>query len=536
MKTMKRFAAIAAATVMSVSTVVATASFSAFAADANTITVTEAKKNHSYTAYQIFKGTYASGKLTGVTWGTGFDSAKASAFINDLKSTFSDTTKYAKIAALVADSSAENVADALSDIKTNNDLKVNADADKLAAIIAKYLKTGTKDTSGVITVDSDGYYMVTDSLNTGASSENESISRHMLAVMGANTTVTLKQSTPTVTKKVQDIDNGTASGWQDSADYAIGDNINFQLTGTLPADYASYDNYYYEFSDTFSKGLTFAKDSVTVKVVNGDESWSINKNGYTVDISGQKFMIKIDDLKAVDKADNNYVITSDSKIVVDYTGQLNENAVMGSEGNPNEVKLIYSNNPNKNADGTLSESKGETPKDKVIVFTYELDVNKVKQDGKTPLTGAGFTLYKYEYDAAYSGGVKKEIKKIVGKDSSRFEFKGLDAGRYVLEESTTPEGYNTIQPIEFTITADHQIESDDPALTKLVTDNTAFTVKMTEGTTKYTGAIETTVINKEGTSLPTTGSIGTKIFYGTGATIALGAGVLLIAKKRAKKD
>lgn len=528
MKTMKRFAAIAAATVMSVSTVVATASFSAFAADTNTITVEQAKQNHTYTAYQIFKGTYAGGKLTGVAWGTGFDSTKASNFVADLKSTFSDATKYAKIAALTDNSSAEDVADALSDIASNSDLKVNADADKLAAIIAKYLGTGVAaDTKGVISVDSDGYYMVTDSLNADASSENESISRHMLAVMGANTTVSLKQSTPTVTKKVRDVDDGRTSEWQDSADYAIGDDISFQLTGTLPADYSSYDNYYYEFSDTFSKGLTFDENSINV-TADGKALTKGTDYTVTLDDKAYTFKVVISDLK---KANAN--LTSDSKIVVDYTGTLNADAVIGSAGNPNEVKLIYSNNPNKNADGTPSDSKGETPKDKVIVFTYELDVNKVDQNQK-PLTGAKFALYKRVYNATTSNYDETLVAKFDTdtENMSKFVFKGIDAGMYRLEEIEAPQGFNKIADVIFTITADHEDESNDPKLISLnATSNSA-----TFGASADTGIIDTTVINKEGTSLPTTGSIGTKIFYGTGATIALGAGVLLIAKKRAKKD
>lgn len=523
MKTMKRFAAIAAATVMSVSTVVATASFSAFAADANTITVTEAKQNHTYTAYQIFKGTYANGVLTSVEWGSAItdNGAKLRTALQ------ANTTLKAitEIADLTDTSTAADFADAFSKINSNDSkTSANTEANILASVIEGVVdaKAGVEATGGKFADVENGYYLITDSI--ASTTTGDSISRSILKVEG-NTDIALKQDAPTLEKKVIDVDDteGTETGWQDSADMDIGDLVEFQLTGTLPADYAAYDSYYYKFTDNFTEGLEL--DDTTFKVMAGTKE--LTSSDYTVTTTENSFTLEIKNLKTA-----NSTLTSTDKVVVTYKAKLTDKAKIGSEGNPNTAKLTYSNNPNIGQGGETST--GDTPEDTVIVFTYETIVNKVDADRKA-LTGANFALYK-KYpkgtEGADSDGYKlvSEIK--VG-DTSTFEFKGIDAGEYKLVETKTPsDEYNKIDDIYFTVTAEHDVTADAPKLTKLEATSAKadFTVDAGKGT------LTTEVINKKGASLPTTGSIGTKIFYGTGATIALGAGVLLIAKKRAKKD
>lgn len=515
MKTMKRFAAIAAATVMSVSTVVATASFSAFAADANTITVTEAKKNHSYTAYQIFKGTYANDVLTSVEWGSAItDNGVALRTALQANTTLKGISE---IAALTASSTAADFADAFSKISSNTSKTgANTEANILASVIEGVVdKTkGAKANNGQFADVENGYYLITDSIDTITT--GDSISRSILQVEGS-TAITLKQDAPTLEKKVIDVDDtaGTKTGWQDSADMDIGDLVEFQLTGTLPADYAAYDSYYYKFTDTFTDGLKL--DKTTFKVMAGSNE--LASTDYTVTETANGFTLEISNLKTANSA-----LTTSDKVVVTYKAKLTDKAKIGSAGNPNTAKLTYSNNPNIGQGGETNT--GDTPDDTVIVFTYEAIVNKV--DGaKNPLEGANFELLKKN-----SAGIYESVTKITA-NTSKFEFKGIDAGEYKLVEIKTPsDEYNKIDDIYFTVTAEHDVTADAPKLTKLVATSTKadFTVDANNGT------LTTEVINKKGASLPTTGSIGTKIFYGTGATIALGAGVLLIAKKRAKKD
>ena len=224
-----------------------------------------------------------------------------------------------------------------------------------------------------------GYYLV----QNASVGNNEAHTNYILQVV-KDVTVEPKTSVPTVEKKLKDTNDttGETTGWQDSADYDINDSVPFQLTATLPDNLASYDEYYLELSDTLSTGLTYNKDA-KVYLVNGTEKTDITSS-FTIAADGSSF--KINNLKSLNG------VTSSTKVVVEYTATLNPNAVIGSAGNPNTVKLIYSNNPNYTGSGETSPT-GETPKDKVIVFTYKVVVNKVDQSGNA-LAGAGFTLYK----------------------------------------------------------------------------------------------------------------------------------------------
>lgn len=284
------------------------------------------------------------------------------------------------------------------------------------------------------------------------------------------------------------------------------------------------------FHDTLSKGLTYNNDA---KVYIGGEETSGFTVTSTVNADGTTTLtISCDDVKALG-ASNSSVIT------VEYTAKLKENAVIGSAGNPNEVHLEYSNNPNKSEEG--DNETGNTPKDTVIVFTYKTIINKVTKNPDydpevegseeyIPLTGAEFTLEKYNKETD-----KWEAITVVKNDEgTTFTFSGLDDGNYRLTETTTPAGYNTIAPIEFTITAEHEIESDNPALTSLSGNATTGEITFTSNTTD--GSLSADVVNNAGATLPETGGIGTTIFYVLGTILVLGAGVLLVTKKRMNAD
>ncbi|TDE69688.1 isopeptide-forming domain-containing fimbrial protein, partial [Streptococcus vicugnae] len=338
--------------------------------------------------------------------------------------------------------------------------------------------------------------------------DNEAYTNYILQVVN-NVTVEPKTSVPSVEKKVKDTNDttGETTDWQDSADYDINDSVPFQLTATLPDNLDSYDEYYLELSDTLSSGLTYNKDA-KVYLVNDDEKTDVTSS-FTIADDGSSF--KINNLKSLDG------VTSSTKVVVEYTATLNENAVIGSEGNPNTVKLIYSNNPNYTGSGETSPT-GETPEDTVIVFTYKVVVNKVKEDKKTPLEGAEFTLSKKLAD-----GSLQEVAVVKNTAGTTFTFSGLDDGDYVLSETTTPNGYNTIDDVEFTVTADHDVESDSPALNSLSGDVTTGSIEFTSSTTD--GSLTTNVVNKKGSVLPSTGGMGTTILYVVGTILVLAAGI-----------
>lgn len=186
--------------------------------------------------------------------------------------------------------------------------------------------------------------------------------------------------------------------------------------------------------------------------------------------------------------------------------------------------MEFSNNPNSTQGG---EYKGTTPVDKVIVFTYKAIVNK-RDSSNRPLTGAKFTLYKRV------NGNYVEVTKVLEteSDGTTFTFTGLDDGEYKLEETVTPDGYNTMDPIEFTIEATHDELKDDPKLNTLsgnkLTGDVLFTTNTTEGT------LETDVINNKGSELPSTGGMGTTVLYAAGTLMILAAAVFLVMKKKAE--
>ena len=478
------------------------------------ITINNSAKDHTYEAYQIFTGDLATNKagnkvLSNIVWGSGVSEAGQTA-----------------------------LGDAAAKAET---LKTEADAKAFAKAVAPYLTTAAgsantvTDGKYVISGLAAGYYLVKDQ-DGSLTGDNDSYTEYIIQVVG-NVTATPKSDVPEVQKKVKDINDSTdttKTDWQDSADYDIGDSIPFQLKATLADNVSSYTTYKVVFHDTLSKGLTYNNDAKVY--IDGTET-----NGFTVTATVNAdgtttLTVSCDDVKALDAVNS-------SAITVEYTAKLNENAVLGSAGNPNEVYLEYSNNPNKSEKG--NNETGETPKDVVIVFTYKTIINKVDSENK-PLTGAAFKLEKLikgKDGAADTWTTVKEFT--VDETTTSFTFSGLDDGQYKLTETKTPVGYNTIDPIYFVIEATHGETADAPTLKTLnayLTDangnkqtemKDGESVNIDLGTVDLTaGSITTTVVNKSGSELPSTGGIGTTIFYVLGGVLVLAAVVLLVTKKR----
>lgn len=459
------------------------------AADDGSITITGANAGHTFEAYQIFTGKVSGNTLSNIEWGSG-----------------------------VSDKGKTKLGDAKEKAKGLND----SNSKDFAYAISEYLTTpassaNTQDASGnyVISGLKPGYYLVKDK---GPITGQDSYTKFILQVVG-NKTVAVKKQVPESFKKVMDKNDttGTTTDWQDSADWDIGDKVPFQLTGTVASDYKEYKAaYQLVFHDTLSAGLTFDENSV--KVYTNDSTDPISADQYTVTYpatDGHTFDVTIKNVKALDG--------TVKKIRVEYEATLNEHAAIGSKGNPNEMFMEFSNNPNSTQGG----EKGETPKDKVIVFTYKAIVNK-KDSSDNPLTGAGFTLYKRV------NGNYEPVTKVLGTENggTTFTFTGLDDGEYKLEETTTPEGYNTMAPIEFKIEATHDETSADPQLNTLtgnkLSGEVLFTPKTTEGT------LETDVKNYKGSELPETGGMGITVLYAAGTLMILAAAAFLVMKKKAE--
>lgn len=547
MKTMKRIMALLICFVMVMGMTV-----TAFAYDV-TITRNDTDKSdkHSYVAYQIFSGDLDTdgNKLSNIQWGTGINQSK----LSDLRTTINSL---AGNNALTESSTANDYAESIA--KLNSD-----ETKKLAAAIGAALSettSGTSTANGVTGLDA-GYYLIKDTGNLA--DENGAYTRFMLQVV-KNTTVTQKASVPSVEKKVKDTDDSTntTTDWQDSADYDIGDEVPFQLTATTASTVSDYTKYHVTFQDKQSDGLDVPTD-------------------FTIEVLGKKFTLSSSATTANDTTDNGTKITvekvttpdkgcafaikvtlenstagekikeeaNSTKIKVTYTSKLNNNAEIGATGNPNVVYLKYSNNPNSTDDS----EEGKTPTDKVVVFTYEATVNKVDEKSK-PLEGAEFTLYKKvntgsadKLSSAIAAALKKnnssintdglepdsyyEVVNLTSSTATSFTWKGIDDGEYVLVETKIPDGYNAFVSKSFTVSAKHDTRSDDPKLTSLtVSDSTLLKADYSAGT------LSGNIVNKAGSTLPSTGGIGTRIFYIIGGILMAAAAVVLITKARYKKE
>ncbi|MBS5724460.1 MAG: isopeptide-forming domain-containing fimbrial protein, partial [Clostridiales bacterium] len=402
---------------------------------------------------------------------------------------------------------------------------------------------------------------------------------YIVQVLGNVTMEPKDTDIPTIEKKVwedDDADNssGFGNGYYEAADHTIGDVIPFKLIGSIP-DMTDYDTYTYTFRDTQSAGLTLDEDSFAVYLVNDldadlAEQTAVSGTYYTVNTNpgnGETFTVSFADLKAVpNAADYSY-------IVVAYTAALNENAKTGrNEGNPNEVYLEFSNNPN-------GDGLGKTEEQYVIVFTYTL--NGLKYDGNSDandidarLEGAKFVLLNRTMDKAalvsntgvfiewvnlpgnaesYADVTLEEWDAMYAEDAGRdvvrtsvsngiVRISGLDDDEYYLLEIEAPAGYNMLEePVKISLTSvlqhvDFYGNNQDQILTDLyavVNDDTENPIHCA---LLGVGTVTVPIANFSGATLPETGGIGTTVFFVLGGVLAVGAGVLLIVKRRMRAE
>lgn len=490
MKTLKKAMSVLVSLLM-----IFTFALPAFADSATTYTITAPATTHQYEIYQIFTGDLSEGILSNVKWGVNGTGTVGKAV---------DSTIITEL----------------------TDVNSKSDREKLD-VVERYAKL---DSTPVETISNGatysavaGYYLIKDKDNTV--SGTDTYTTYIVQVVG-DVTITPKSNVPSFEKKVKDTNDttGATSDWQDSADYDIGDEVPFKLEGTVASNYADYKTYYFAFHDKAEPGLTFNKDSVKVFV----DATEIT-TGYSVVTSttdGDTFDVVFDNLKTITD------VRADSKITVEYTATLNDKAVLGNQGNVNTAHLEFSNNPNKVHSGSGKPETGNTPDDSVIVFTYQVVVNKTKANGEA-LTGAEFTLEKVLED-----GTQKTVTVVKNTEGTTFTFKGLDDGDYILTETVTPATYNTIEPIRFTVTADHKITWNGEARTKILTSLSGNTAsgKITFTPSADKSELTTNVVNQSGTLLPGTGGIGTTIFYIIGGLLMAAAAVLLITRKRMNSD
>lgn len=492
--------------------------------------------HNSFSGFQIFKGDVEGNKISNVQWGENIPDDKD--FLDKLKK---DSTIGGKF------ETASTVQDVLAVISTWSDSDDYSIA--FARFVCKYLYPNANanpkpfaEGNHSLTFSQAGYYLIVDTTDFSSGDDYHAYNSFMLKVTQANYVfdVTPKAEKPSVKKEVFDNQDGTSNnaGFGSSADHAINEPFQFKLTATLPAStykaYDYYEKYTVTFHDTLSEGITFDRLD-KVEITNGDGSTPqvINENKYTLYSDSSPFTLGIDNVKTcVSGIDLNKGAT----ITVTYTAHLNEKAYVntatnGDTKNTNKVYLTYSNNPR------INTSVGQTPESEVYVFTYQLNNTKYKNSvaDENKLKGAGFRLYsdaacndtdeiklkKNTTDGTYSRYFGDEAgEQMFSDDKGQFNVKGLDAGTYYLKETTTPTGFNTCPVTTVVIKANH---------TENNVDLTGSTIN-SEGV--GASGLSTTIVNKQGTTLPSTGGMGTTLFYVIGGGLMVAAIVLLVTKKR----
>lgn len=518
---------------------------------------TNPNRKTQFVAYQIFNakvvdGTSASDKVVSdVAWAENVTEPTQASIINAIKQSAGYDSSKSKLpedktptAQDVADWMADNLQDA-SWVVNNGDL-----LDTIADLVkgttpamprgASSAAFAADDTS--ISFKNSGYYLfLTDDSSIGTKDSYSELRQTgtspIFAVIGGSAVeVTEKTGIPTVTKKIKDDKSG--AGWADKADSQVGQDVKYQLTGTVAENVASFDSYYYEFRDELSAGLTVTDASIKVFAGSDRASAVEITSGFTPEVknaengAGQTLTVKFDNLKLAVAN-----LSSSTKIFVEYTAQLDPNkAVVGGEGNENTVKLIYSNNP-------MSDGKGESVPDTVRDYTYALKLVKGDSADETAkLSGVKFTI---QATGADEGDGTKFVQEdgSLGADSYEFttdrngeiNIKGLDAGTYTVEETHTLDGYNTLPKFTFTITADGL--GNDEGNNNLSVSATKNGSDLVMKPSVDNGTVTLTVKNKKGSGLPLTGLNGvTFTWIAGGAVLCIGVAHLIRSRKQAEES
>ncbi|HJI37858.1 MAG TPA: isopeptide-forming domain-containing fimbrial protein [Collinsella aerofaciens] len=436
----------------------------AFAAGADgSVTIKNVDGNATeFKGYQIFNADVDNnGKVSNITWASTEVQGAVEDVIGKEDKSYVGTT---------AQDAADWIANNVKETGKTTRVDSNSVAYKIADAVdglTESANTNNKTVSGL----KHGYWLFVtkaDTIGVG-----EAGTSPIFTVVGSKPVdITEKTGIPTVEKKiVSDKD----SREYDAADSQIGQNVTYNLYGTIAENFDKYDTYFYRFSDQISKGLTLQTGAKVYLYKNRTDAKGDLARAKGTDITvyfneetpaeaaedGSKTTTwTCDNLKKVDG------VTKDSYIVVSYTAQINESAVVGldnnNEGNPNTVTLYYSNNP-------MTTDYGQTVPDTVRDYTYGLKINKVDLGTERALNGAKFTIMVKSADNKDAEGKYVQPDGKLDKDPYQFEttsdgtftVKGLDTGTYTVEEVEAPQGgYTTVNSFDFTITPELGTDPD----------------------------------------------------------------------------
>lgn len=534
----------------------------AFAADTDgSVTIKNVDGNATeFEGHQIFNADVDNdGNVSNITWVNSEVKSAVEGVIRKEEKSYAGTT-------------AQDAADWITNNVKNTDKTTRVDSNsvayKIAAAVDDLAPTVKTNNQKVENLKHGYWLFVTDASTINAGGAGTS---PIFTVVGSKSVdITEKTGVPTVEKKiVSDKD----SREYDAADSQIGQNVTYNLYGTIAENYDTYDTYFYKFSDQISKGLAlqdgaqvylYASKDAAQKDLKHENPISNITDSFTPDSgdpdeNGNKTMTwTCNNLKDISGA----AITKDSCIVVSYTAQINKDAVVGlnsnKEGNPNTVTLYYSNNP-------MTTDHGQTVPDTVRDYTYGLKVNKVDLGTERPLNGAKFTIMVKSADnqdveggkyVQFDGKLGKDPYQFVTTGDGTFTVKGLDTGTYTVEEVGAPQGgYKTVNSFDFTITP--ELGTDPDAKLKDVeytlqakgqqdqiiigTPNGVKDDNKLEAaddtTTNDDGTFNITVGDTKQVGLPLTGLNGvTFTWIAGGAVLCIGVAHLIRSRKQAEES
>ena len=448
------------------------------------ITVTDAQKGETYSLYKLFDLSYDQENTPTKFAYTYTKNGAADAFLTALQA--QDSPFALEEIKTTVDAGKFNVTlkDGKKDVDVVKFLKDNA---------ASLPKPQTKEagTDGNLVFDQldHGYYYLTSTSGT-------------LVTLDSNTpTVDVqdKNEAPTLTKLVQEDSN---QSWGATNTASVGETVNFKIT--IAAKQGAKN---YVVQDALPAGMTYNGD-LAVAGAAAATDYQVNAQGQNITVTFEKAYL--------DK------IAQNTDIVITYSATVNHSAVVGAAGNVNKAYMTYG-------------ASGKTADATTTTYTYGFDLVKTTlvgdpgQEAHKLLNGAAFKLYDakkggneivliQQADGSYHPLVGQETAadRIDMTQTAKVRINGLDNGTYYLEEVQAPAGYNKVKErIE--------VKIENANLDATVTD------------TDYTsGGIE--VVNRTGAELPSTGGMGTTMFYVLGAVLVLGAAIALVAKRRTREQ